>query len=78
MADHSTVNGSEIPVYNLKCIDLANPDVHQSAAVLKQILGRRIILVLMWLKMIQIVESFSMARIFGLQQVIQDNNFSSN
>ncbi|KAH9781690.1 Fe2OG dioxygenase domain-containing protein [Citrus sinensis] len=36
MADHSTVNGSEIPVYNLKCIDLANPDVHQSAAVLKQ------------------------------------------
>ncbi|KAK9200109.1 hypothetical protein WN944_015304 [Citrus x changshan-huyou] len=36
MADHSTVNGSEIPVYNLKCIDLANPDIHQSAAVLKQ------------------------------------------
>ncbi|KAK9205194.1 hypothetical protein WN943_015461 [Citrus x changshan-huyou] len=36
MADHSIVNGSEIPVYNLKCIDLANPDIHQSAAVLKQ------------------------------------------
>ncbi|KAK9200119.1 hypothetical protein WN944_015315 [Citrus x changshan-huyou] len=31
MADHSIVNGSEIPVYNLKCIDLANPDIHQTA-----------------------------------------------
>ncbi|KAH9781708.1 Fe2OG dioxygenase domain-containing protein [Citrus sinensis] len=30
MADHSIVNGSEIPVYNLKCIDLANPDIHQT------------------------------------------------
>lgn len=67
MADHSTVNGSEIPVYNLKCIDLANPDIHQSAAVLKQVNSQlhiyRAILMLL-IHFIKILALFNMKNTF--------------
>lgn len=69
MADHSTVNGSEIPVYNLKCIDLANPDIHQSAAVLKQVNSQlyiyiyRAILMLL-IHPLKILASFNMKNTF--------------
>ncbi|KAJ4713835.1 2-oxoglutarate (2OG) and Fe(II)-dependent oxygenase superfamily protein [Melia azedarach] len=36
MADHLTANGKEIKVHNLQCIDLSNPDMHESAALLRK------------------------------------------
>ncbi|KAJ4713830.1 2-oxoglutarate (2OG) and Fe(II)-dependent oxygenase superfamily protein [Melia azedarach] len=36
MADHLTANGEEMGVYNLQCIDLSNPDIHESAALLRK------------------------------------------
>ncbi|KAJ4713828.1 2-oxoglutarate (2OG) and Fe(II)-dependent oxygenase superfamily protein [Melia azedarach] len=36
MADHLNANGTETKVCNLQCIDLSNPDIHQSAALIKQ------------------------------------------
>ncbi|KAJ4713840.1 2-oxoglutarate (2OG) and Fe(II)-dependent oxygenase superfamily protein [Melia azedarach] len=37
MVDHViTANGEEIKVHNLQCIDLSNPDIHESAALLRK------------------------------------------
>ncbi|KAJ4713827.1 2-oxoglutarate (2OG) and Fe(II)-dependent oxygenase superfamily protein [Melia azedarach] len=37
MADHLNANGANIKVYNLECIDLSNPDIDQSAALIKKV-----------------------------------------